>query len=153
MLFELFVSVARIGGAIAKGISSAIKQRDVERGIYKSAATHGYGADRFASIVNAHSDPEEIVEIFELDQPNNIYNDYWEQCERQMIENCIALTEAMEAEGDEDVDPEDLYDYEEVEERAHEMALEQVERWLTKLEWIPPEVLWWAYYEVSSHNG
>ena len=48
---------------------------------------------------------------------------------------------------------EDFIDYDAVAEKARDYALEQAEQWIAGAEWIPAEVLDWAYYDVSSHNN
>lgn len=51
-----------------------------------------------------------------------------------------------------DSDPEDYIDWDEVEEKAHDYAIELAEKWISGSEWIPEDVLDWAYYDVSDHN-
>ena len=47
---------------------------------------------------------------------------------------------------------EDYIDYEEIQKRADENALVIARSWIDGQEWIPIEVLDWAYYDVSDHN-
>lgn len=122
-----------------------------------SGGSAGWGLDRFNSIIEAHSSPEEIVEEFELDQPGCGYSslDGYESCWTQAYEEEYELAEIMSdilAEEEVFEDPEDLIDWEVVEEKAFAYAVELVEAWLDGSEWCPQTIMDWAYYEVSDHN-
>ena len=52
----------------------------------------------------------------------------------------------------EEVDPEDLMDMDAVDENAYEYACDLAEAWYDGQEWIPLEVMEWAWYDLSDHN-
>ena len=52
----------------------------------------------------------------------------------------------------EEVDPEELIDWDTVEQNAYEYACELVAAWLDGSYWIPEEILDYAWYELSDHN-
>lgn len=112
----------------------------------------GYGAWTFGNIINAHSSAEDIVEEFGLDQDDAAYGDCWDRAYREVKAEAqsesIILTIMGMLMGEELE-----IDYNEVEERAYEYALQLAQDWIDGGQWIPREVLYWAYYDVSSHNG
>lgn len=115
----------------------------------KGGFAGGYGARSFQNIIDAHSSAEEIVEEFGLDREDAPYGNcyqraYKEAYQQAIIEMMLAL--------DFDGDPEDYIDWDEVEENAHDYAVELAERWINREEWIPEEVINWAFYDVSDHN-
>lgn len=110
----------------------------------------GYGAITFGNIINAHSSAEDIVDEFGLDQEDAKYGNCYQRAYREAYQEAIIeMMSAMDFFGD----PEDYIDWDEVEELAYQYAIELAERWINGEEWIPREVLDWAYYEVSDHNG
>ena len=52
----------------------------------------------------------------------------------------------------EEVNPEELMDYDKIEEHAYNYACELVEAWLGGDEWVPEEVMDYAWYGLSDHN-
>lgn len=48
---------------------------------------------------------------------------------------------------------EDFINFDEVEKKAMDYACEFAQNWVDGNCWIPSEVLDWAYYEISDHNG
>lgn len=118
----------------------------------KGGFSGGYGAISFGNIIDAHSSAEEIVDEFGLDQPDAEYGNCYERAYREEL--AIAQIEAAFAGmfgGDSD--PEDYIDWDAVEEKAHDYAIELAEKWISGSEWIPEDVLDWAYYDVSDHNS
>lgn len=123
------------------------KNRDsMKKGGYNA----GYGAVTFRNIIDAHSDADEIVQEFGLDQEDaaygNCYQRAYKECYAQAV---IEMMMAMDFTGD----PEDYIDWDELEELAYEYAIELAEDYISGQQWIPQEIIDWAYYSVSSHNG
>lgn len=123
----------------------------------KDPSWGGWGLDRFNSIVDAHSSVEDLVDMFEIDGEDsryqsldgyrNCYSQAWhEEYEQASFEAAIL---AMIGEI---VEPEELMDYGKVEEDAYDYACELVEAWLDGGEWVPEEILDYAWYALSSHN-
>lgn len=117
----------------------------------------GWGLDRFNSIVDAHSGVEDLVDTFEIDDEGsnyqsldgyrNCYSQAWhEEYEQASFEAAI-----LSAFG-EIVEPEELMDYGKVEEDAYDYACELVEAWLDGGEWVPEDVMDYAWYGLSDHN-
>ena len=117
----------------------------------------GWGLDRFNSIVEAHSSVEDLVDMFEisgegskyqsLDGYANCYSQAWhEEYEQASFE-----AEILSMFGD-PVDPEELMDYDKIEEDAYNYACELVEAWLDGGEWCPEEIMDFAWYALSDHN-
>lgn len=123
----------------------------------KGSSDQGIALDRFNSIIDAHSSVEEIVEEFDLAgedceyQSLDGYANCYEQAYLEALMAATAEAEALAAVGIE-VDPEELIDWDEVYQNAYDYALQLAEAWLDGSEWIPEEVLDWAWYEVSDHN-
>ena len=118
----------------------------------------GWGLERFNSVVNAHSSPMGIVDEFELNQEECEYmsvdgyeNPYMQAYEEE-YERAERQAEMMQAAGMA-VDPEDLMNWERVEKDALRYALQLANAWLDGSEWIPEEVMDWAWYDLSGHNG
>lgn len=116
----------------------------------RGGATGGYGAITFANIINADSSVEDIVDEFALDTEDAEYGNCYE---RAYAEELHEATMEMIAAGDFFGDPEDYIDEDAVEEKAFDYACELAQSWVDGTEWIPGDVLDWAYYDVSSHNG
>lgn len=140
------------GGKVAKAASKASFLQTY------SGGSGGWGLDRFNSVVNAHSDVEGIVEEFELYEEGcgypslDGYDDCWTQAYEEEYERAEFKAAILAAIGF-DVDPEDLIDWEVVEEKAYNYATQLAQAWLSGDEWIPEEVMDWAWYDLSSHNG
>lgn len=127
----------------------------------KDANWGGWGLDRFNSIVDAHSSVEDLVDMFEiydegskymsLDGYANCYTQAWqEEYERASVE--ADILNMLLAPFGEEVYPEELMDYDKIEEDAYEYACELVEAWLDGGEWVPEEVMDYAWYGLSDHN-
>lgn len=127
----------------------------------KDANWGGWGLDRFNSIVEAHSSVEDLVDMFEiygegsnymsLDGYENCYEQAWqEEYERACVEADI-LNMLLGMFGEE-VEPEELMDYDKIEEDAYNYACELVEAWLGGDDWVPEEVMDYAWYGLSDHN-
>ena len=148
----------KIFGNIIKGVASNasfVGSYRVAGG--KSYSGGGWGLDRFQSIIDAHSSIEDMVDEFELDSENSNYMslDGYPNCYTQAYQE--ELSEAKEeaeilAFFGEVIDPEDLMDMDEVEENAYEYACDLAEAWYSGQEWIPEEVMDWAWYDLSDHN-
>ena len=148
----------KIFGGIIKGVASNasfVGSYRVAGG--KSYSGGGWGLDRFQSIIDAHSSIEDMVDEFELDDESCPYMslDGYPNCYTQAYQE-----ELNEAKGEaeilaffgEVIDPEDLMDMDEVEENAYEYACDLAEAWYSGQEWIPEEVMDWAWYDLSDHN-
>ena len=148
----------KIFGNIIKGVASNasfVGSYRVASG--KSYSGGGWGLDRFQSIIDAHSSIEDMVDEFELDSESSNYMslDGYPNCYTQAYQE--ELSEAKEeaeilAFFGEVIDPEDLMDMDEVEENAYEYACDLAEAWYSGQEFIPEEVMDWAWYDLSSHN-
>ena len=143
-------------------------------GLFKSAASskpfstyysasmgksdQGIALARFNSIIDAHSSVEEIVDDWELDSEHcpypslDGYPNCYMQAYEEALEVAIAEAEALAAMGVM-VDPEDLINWDQVYEDAYDYACDLAQAWLDGVEWIPAEVLDWAWYDISDHNG
>lgn len=122
-----------------------------------SGGSGGWGLDRFQSIIDAHSSLEDMVEEWGLNSEGcpymsvdgyaNPYTQaYQEEYEKASMEAMVLEMLGME------VDVEDLMDMDEVEENAYEYALDLADAWYSGAEWIPIEVMNWAWYQLSDHN-
>ena len=148
----------KIFGNIIKGVASNasfVGSYRVASG--KSYSGGGWGLDRFQSVIDAHSSIEDMVDEFELDSENSNYMslDGYPNCYTQAYQE--EYNEAKEeaeilAFFGEVIDPEDLMDMDEVEENAYEYACDLAEAWYSGQEWIPEEVMDWAWYDLSDHN-
>ena len=124
-----------------------------------SGGSGGWGLDRFNSIISAHSSAEDIVDEFGLDQDGRGYMsvDGEEDSYTQAYNEALVKAEAVSIQIEEmigiSIAPEDLIDEDEVAERAYSLALRLVGEWLSGATWIPEEVMEWAWYDVSDHNG
>ena len=117
----------------------------------------GWGLDRFQSVIDAHSSIEDMVDEFELDSESSNYMslDGYPNCYTQAYQE--ELSKAKEeaeilAFFGEVIDPEDLMDMDAVEENAYQYACDLAEAWYSGQEWIPEEVMDWAWYDLSDHN-
>ena len=148
----------KIFGNIIKGVASNasfVGSYRVASG--KSYSGGGWGLDRFQSVIDAHSSIEDMVDEFELDSENSNYMslDGYPNCYTQAYqeERAKAQEEAeILAFFGEVIDPEDLMDMDEVEENAYEYACDLAQAWYSGQEWIPEEVMDWAWYDLSDHN-
>ena len=121
----------------------------------------GWGLDRFQSIIDAHSSIEDMVDEWELDSEDSNYMslDGYDNCYEQAFQEELDKAEAeadilnmLLDEFGEEVDPEDLINMEAVDKNAYEYACDLAEAWYSGQEWIPEEVMDWAWYDLSDHN-
>ena len=121
----------------------------------------GWALDRFNSIVSAHSSVDGIIDEFALNDEMceymsvEGYDNPWTQAYEEEYERAERRAEMMKAAsgGVIDIEPEDLMNDERVERDAYRYAAQLARAWLDGSEWIPEEVLDWAWYTLSSHNG
>lgn len=117
----------------------------------------GWGLDRFNSIVDAHSGVEDLVDTFEIDgegsnyQSLDGYRNCYSQAWQEEYEQASFEAAIMSMFG-EIVEPEELMDYGKIEEDAYDYACELVEAWLDGGEWVPEDVMDYAWYGLSDHN-
>ena len=154
----------KIFGNIIKGVASNasfVGSYRVASG--KSYSGGGWGLDRFQSVIDAHSSIEDMVDEFELDSessnymsldgyPNCYTQAYQEEYNKAQEEADILNMLLDEFVEEEEVDPEDLIDMDAVDENAYEYACDLAEAWYSGQEWIPLEVMEWAWYDLSDHN-
>ena len=121
----------------------------------------GWGLDRFQSIIDAHSSIEDMVDEWELDSESSNYMslDGYANCYTQAYQEELDKAEGEAEilnmflmEFDEEIEPEELINIEAVEENAYEYACDLAEAWYDGTEWIPEEIMDWAWYDLSSHN-
>ena len=148
----------KIFGNIIKGVASNasfVGSYRVASG--KSYNGGGWGLDRFQSIIDAHSSIEDMVDEFELDDEScpymslDGYPNCYTQAYKEELDEAKGEAEILAFFG-EVIDPEDLMDMDEVEENAYEYACDLAEAWYSGQEWIPEEVMDWAWYDLSDHN-
>ena len=125
----------------------------------KGGRSKGIALDRFRSIVDAHSDIEGIVEEFHLNEQGcgyqslDGYDDCWTQAYEEEYQRAEVKSMIIEATTGIYIEPEDLIDWDRVEEDAYNYALELAGAWYEGGDWIPEEVLDWAFYDLSDHNN
>ena len=152
--------------AIFSGIVKGVASNASFLGSYREAGGQsyeggGWGLDRFQSIIDAHSSIEDIVEEWDLDSESSNYMslDGYPNCYAQAYQE--EVDKAVEKADiinmlllpfEEEVDPEDLIDYDKIDENAYEYACDLAEAWYDGTEWIPEEVMDWAWYDLSDHN-
>lgn len=122
----------------------------------------GWGLDRFQSIIDAHSSIEDMVDEWDLDSEDSNYMslDGYTNCYTQAFQEELAKAEAeadilnmlLDEFDGEEVDPEDLINMEAVDENAYEYACDLAEAWYSGQEFVPEEVMDWAWYDLSDHN-
>ena len=78
--------------------------------------------------------------------PNCYTQAYQEEYEKAAAEAAVMNMFGM------DIDPEELMDFEAVEENAYNYSCDLVNAWLDESDWIPEEVMDFAWYELSDHN-
>lgn len=118
----------------------------------KGGFAGGYGAWTFGNIIRAHSSAEDIVDEFGLNQQDspygNCYARAYRECKQEaMIKFLLAGGLLL------GMDISDFIDWGEVEDLAYEYAIELAESYINGDVWIPIDILEWAYYDVSDHNG
>ena len=102
----------------------------------------GWGLDRFNSIVD-----DEGCRYQSLDGYSNPYTQAYRE-ERERAEEEVEVLAMF----GEEIDVELLIDWDTVEENAYEYAEELAQAWLDGDEWIPEEIMDWAWYDLSDHN-
>ena len=148
--------------SIFSGLISGIASNTSFVGAYREASGKsysggGWGHDRWCSVIDAHSDTDDIVETWELDSEScpymsvDGYPNPYTQAYQEEYEKCAIEAEIMSMFGEE-IDPEDLMDMDEVEENAYEYACDLADAWYDGPYWIPSEIMEWAWYDLSSHN-
>lgn len=149
---------SKIFGGIVEGVASNasfVGSYRVASG--KSYSGGGWGLDRFQSIIDAHSSIEDIVDEFELDSENSNYMslDGYPNCYTQAYQEELDIAQG-EAEiismFGEEVEPEELMNMDAVDENAYEYACDLAQAWYDGQEWIPEEVMDWAWWDLSDHN-
>ena len=148
--------------SIFSGVIKGIASNTSFVGAYREASGKSYGGggwglDRFQSVIDAHSSTEEMVEMFALDSESCPYmsvdgyaNPYMQAYTEHYRE---AQAEAMILSMfGEEVDPEDLIDWDAVEEDAYQYACDLFDAWYDGSYWIPEEVMDYAWYALSDHN-
>ena len=155
MLFGLFGVVGAFIDAAWKGLtgkSSTASKMAYRQNWAREARGGTDAATAFANITNAHCDPDELIFEFGMDQEGG-YEDPelgcspWEMAYREALEEVMDDAMVLQC------DPEDLIDWDEVEEVAYDYAYDYAERLMSGTEWIPDEeMLDWAFYDVSDHN-
>lgn len=123
----------------------------------------GWGLDRFNSIIDAHSSVDDMIDEWGLDTEDCPYKSLdgyanpYEQAyreERERAEEEVFLLEEIGTEDDDfEFDVELLIDWDAIEENAYEYAEDLVNAWLDGSEWVPEEIMDWAWYDLSDHNG
>lgn len=117
----------------------------------------GYGHDRFCSIIDAHSSTEEMVEMFQLNGEGcpypsvDGYANPWTQAYMEAYREAQVEAMVLSMFGEE-VDPEDLIDWDAVEENAWQYGCDLFDAWYDGSEWCPQDVMDYAFWCLSSHN-
>lgn len=117
----------------------------------------GWGLDRFNSIIDAHSSIDDMIEEWGLAdegcryQSLDGYSNPYEQAYREERELAEEEVDVLAMLGEE-IDVEFLIDWGTVEENAYEYAEELAQAWLDGSEWVPEEIMDWAWYDLSDHN-
>lgn len=149
---------SKIFGGIIKGVASNasfVGSYRVASG--KSYSGGGWGLDRFQSVIDAHSSTEDMVETFALDDEScpypsvDGYANPYKQAYQEELDKAKGEAEILAMFGEE-VEPEELMDMDAVEENAYEYACDLFDAWYNGEEWIPEEVMDYAWYGLSSHN-
>ena len=122
----------------------------------------GWGLDRFNSVVKAHSSVEGIVEEFMLDDEmceypslegyENCYTQAYEE-EYERADAWIMMHDMGIAGAPFEGEPEDIMNMERVERDAYRYATQLAQAWLSGDEFVPEEVMDWAWYDLSDHNN
>lgn len=118
----------------------------------------GWGLDRFNSIIAAHSSIDDMIEEWELAEEGcryeslDGYDNPWTQAYEEEYEKAEAYTDALVSLGIY-IDPEEIINWDRVTENAYRYANDLAQAWLDGDEWIPEEIMDWAWYDLSNHNG
>lgn len=145
------------------GFGKSIGTKASFLGSYRAASGRsysggGWGLARFNSIVDAHSSVEDLIEEFSIDSEDSNYmslngypNCYTEAYEQEK-EKAEIEAEILEALGIEIDDIEELMDFDQIEQDAFDYAVDLVSAWLDGGEWVPQEIMDFAFYDLSDHN-
>ena len=144
--------------SVASGVSFLGAYREAGGQSYYGG---GWALERFNSIIGAHSSVDGIVEEWELADECceymsvDGYDNPWTQAYEEEYERAEQRAEVLSAAsgGLIEFQAEDLMNWERVEMDAYKYAVQLANAWLDGSEWIPEEVLDWAWYTLSSHNG
>lgn len=123
----------------------------------QSYSDGGWGLDRFNSIIDAHSSVDDMIEEWGLAdegcwyQSLDGYSNPYTQAYREERERAEEEVEVLAMFGEE-INVELLINWDTVEENAYEYAEELAQAWLDGSEWIPEEIMDWAWYDLSDHN-
>lgn len=146
------------GGAIKSFASNASFLGSYRVAGGKSYHGGGWGLNRFQSVIDAHSSTEDMVETFALDDEScpypsvDGYANPYQQAYQEEYDKAQAEAKILAFFG-EVVEPEELMDMDAVDEKAYEYACKLFDAWYNGEEWIPQEVMDFAWYGLSSHNG
>lgn len=151
----MFLTIlAGIGKAIGNAFSALMKAAS-KRNKSSNDGGGSYGAWTWSNIMNAHCDPEELVDEFGMNEPDS-YEDPdlgmcpYEYAYEEFIDRMAPIAEMM------GVDVEELAEEyeEEIEEQAYEYAVDYADRLFTGEYFVPDDgMLDWGYYDISDHNG
>ena len=129
--------------SIFSGVIKGIASNTSFVGAYREASGKSYGGggwglDRFQSVIDAHSSTEEMVEMFALDSESCPYmsvdgyaNPYMQAYTEHYREAQIEaeMINALAGMFGETVDPEDLIDWDALEEDAYQYACDLFDAW------------------------
>lgn len=149
---------SKIFGGKAKSIGTSVSFLSAYREAGgQSPNGGGWGLDRFNSVVDAYAGVEDMVEEWSLDGEDSDYmsldgySNCYEQAWQEEYDKAEFEADMLSMFGI-DVNPEELMDYDVIEEHAYEYACELAQAWLDGDEWIPEEIMDWAWYDLSDHN-
>ena len=117
----------------------------------------GWGLYRFNSIIDAHSSIDDMIEEWGLAdedcryQSLDGYSNPYTQAYKEERERAEEESEVLAMLGEE-LDADLLISWDTVEENAYEYAEELAQAWLDGSEWVPEEIMDWAWYDLSDHN-
>ena len=152
ILFGFFSAVIQ---GMAKGLSDALHGKKSGRNQGRAGAMGGggYGSWTWHNIMEAHCDPDDLIDEFGLDMDGCEYDipyfgqNAWDQAYQEVLSRVEAMAAMLGC------DPEDLIDEEEVAELAYDYAYEYAEMLFSGSYWVDPDFLDWGYYDISDHNA
>ena len=121
----------------------------------------GWGLNRFQSIIDTHSSIEDMVEEWNLYSEDSYYmsldgyNNCYEQAYQEEYNKAQEIADTINmiiGEFGGMVDPEELMDMDAIDEKAYKYACDLAQAWYDGSEWIPEEIMDWAWYDLSDHN-
>ena len=150
-----------LGGLFGKNVKKTAKNTSF-LGTYRLSSGRsynggGWGLDRFNAIIKAHSSVEGIIEHCKLTDeqckylspdgyPNCYTQAYQEEYDKALILANVLSQMYI------NVKPKELVDMQEVKRKTDIYAKQLVNNWLNGNEWIPQEIMDWAFYTLSDHN-